>query len=43
MILSQFYGLHAVQLAGGIVQLASGFGSAAVSYGRTRMYVKAMN
>lgn len=43
MVLSQCYGLHTVQLAGGIVQLVSGFGSAAVSYGRTRMYVKAMN
>lgn len=42
-VLSQFYGLHTVQLAGGIVQLASGVGSAAVSYGRTRMYVQAMN
>lgn len=43
MAMGQCYGLEPVQLAGCIVEVASGVGSAAVSYWRTRAYVRAMN
>lgn len=43
IVMQQFYGLPPVQFAGIGLSVASGFGSAAVSYGRTRAYFKAVN
>ena len=42
-VLGHFYGCHPIDLIGGILQTAAGVGSAAVSYDRTKMYLKAMN
>lgn len=42
-VMTFFYGIHPVQWAGMGLQVASGVAGGAVSYTRTRAYVKAMN